>query len=230
MLCGVSFANKDPFASLNKPHLMPFRLPASTSGHGPIKQSDDDDVTEPTPSLFRRFFRRSDDNASAPRSSGTPTSKGRVEKASRNSDITKPRFIDARYLNTLLKGKLKGKGQLIIDTAKANGIDPVFFASAMAFETGWGTSRKIRNQNNPGGLTGGSKGRYISFKTIDEGIIAMGARFKSRYVGRGLTTVASIAKVYAPVGARNDPRGTNGQWPGTVSSIMNRLIQGSVAI
>jgi beta-N-acetylglucosaminidase len=153
-------------------------------------------------------------------------SAGVIERASSGSNVTKKRYVDARYLDSVFKGKLAGKGATIIKAANAHGIDPVFLAAAMAFESDWGRSNKIKNLNNPGGLT--AKKKYIHFDTLDEGIYAMAARFKSYNDNRKLYTVSAIASTYAPIGASNDPKGTNGKWPGSVTSIMNKIIQGSI--
>ncbi len=158
-----------------------------------------------------------------------PQFPGSVATVYKSSDVTVPRFIDARYVDSRMNNKLKGKGLFIIQTARKYGFDPVFFASIMAFETGWGTSPALRNYNNPGGMmTGRGAKQYIKFPTVEAGIDAMGANLKAKYLNKNRKTIATIASKYAPVGAKNDPRRTNRLWPGSVSKIMNIFIQGSV--
>ncbi len=159
-------------------------------------------------------------------------SPGKIEKVSKTSNVTTKRYIDARYLNKEFAARktsvLKGKGQMIIDAALAENIDPVFLAAAICFESGWGTSRKIRVMKNPGGLTGG--GAYRTFNSVEEGVREMAKSIREKYVDNKNNSIAGIASIYAPVGAKNDPGGTNYKWPGDVASIMNKLIRESSKI
>ncbi len=156
--------------------------------------------------------------------------KGSSQSASRNSDVRVARTVDSNEINRRFKGtKLAGQGEEIIRLAQQNGIDPAFFAAVIAFETGWGTNKALRNYNNPGGLMQASNSkRHQQFGSVKQGLAAMAEYLKNRYVDRGLVTVASIARVYCPPGASNDPKNTNSQWPGTVADIMNRIIRSSI--
>lgn len=197
--------------------------------NGPLKQSIIEKETPP-PSTF--FLTRLFDNIQAPAleekkqtiPSG-PQFPGSTKTVDRTSNITIQRFVDARYLDKVFKGKLKGQGTNIIKTAKRYGLDPVFFAAIMAQETGWGTSSKIKNQNNPGGIF--RNGKYSSFRSIEDGIDAMAANLSNRYVNRKILTINGVAAVYAPIGAKNDPKRRNKLWPGGVTAIMNKIINGS---
>ncbi len=157
-------------------------------------------------------------------------SPGIFDSAHKASDVTKFRYIDARYLNARFKrAPLAGKGAAIIAIAKKNGIDPVFFAAIIAFETGWGTSSKVRDKNNPGGIF--KNKRYVTFGSIEQGLESMAGSLRRVYLerkGKPLKTVGAIASVYAPVGAKNDPNRTNRLWPGVVAKNMNTIMQGSV--
>lgn len=167
------------------------------------------------------------------KSSG-PQSPGSIAKVTKSSDVTVKHFIDARYLDSQFKsGKLSGQGQHIIDIAKQNGIDPVFFASIIILESGHGGSKRLRDQNNPAGLTttvkdkrGRKKTVYASFDSVEEGLQEVAFRLKTKYIDKDKRTIAAIAKIYAPPGAHNDT-GTNRKWPSDVSDIMNRLVTGS---
>lgn len=183
---------------------------------------------------YKRIFgggRRNKDSGNTRNGSQYPGSTASVGK---NSNINGRHFIDAAYLDSVFKGKLKGKGHTIIQTAIRYGFDPVFFAAIMAHETGWGTSKAIRNYNNPGGMmTGGKQAKkYRYFNTIEEGIEKMAANLKAGYLDQGRITIATVASKYAPVPKKgrvaNDPKGKNKLWPGNVAAIMNKLINGSV--
>lgn len=179
--------------------------------------------------FFSKLFKKNPNAARGSARTSGPQFPGSIAVANRSSDVTLARFIDARYIDARMKGNLKGKGLFIIQTARKYGFDPVFFASIMAFETGWGTSKALRSYNNPGGMmTGRQAKQYIKFPTVEAGIDAMGANLKAKYLNENRKTISSIASKYAPVGARNDPRRTNHLWPGSVSKIMNIFIQGSL--
>ncbi len=67
-----------------------------------------------------------------------------------NDSILVDRPIGAEVLNRKFKqGPLHNKGQVIIETAKKHGIDPLFLAAYFSFETNWGSSRQLKQSNNP---------------------------------------------------------------------------------
>lgn len=131
----------------------------------------------------------------------------------------------ADKLNQKFKGALAGKGEIIVGTAQKYGLDPALLAAIMALETGWGTSSAVNNQNNPGGLMDPSSNwmSLQSFSSIEAGIDAMAKNLKTGYIDQGLTSISQIGNKYCPVGAANDPNGTNGGWIPSVTSIYNQL-------
>lgn len=73
-------------------------------------------------------------------------------------------------------------------------------------------------------MTSGGK-TVKSFATLEEGIeaaIANLAKYPSRY-GVKLTDIDAVAKIYCPVGAKNDKHGTNHLWPSNIKRIVNEL-------
>lgn len=62
-----------------------------------------------------------------------------------------------------------------------------------------------------------------SYSSIEEGIDAMAKNLKTGYIDKGLTTISQIGNKYCPVGAANDPNGTNSGWIPSVTSIYNQL-------
>ena len=131
----------------------------------------------------------------------------------------------AENINAKFKGALANKGEEIVAAAEKYGLDPALLAAIMASETGWGTSKAVNNQNNPGGFmdpaTGWSKVK--TFSSIEEGIDAVAKNLKKNYIDQGLTTPAQIGPKYCPVGAANDPNGLNKNWIPTVTSIHKQL-------
>ena len=142
-----------------------------------------------------------------------------------NASITPVSGDFANKLNQKFKGALANKGDVIVGAAQKYGLDPALLAAIMALETGWGTSSAVKNQNNPGGLMSASSNwmKLQSFSTIEEGIDAMAKNLKKGYIDKGLTTIAQIGNKYCPVGAANDPNGTNSGWIPSVTSIYNQL-------
>lgn len=87
-------------------------------------------------------------------------------------------------------------------------------------ETGDGTSSAFRNKKNAMGISD-AKG-VLQMPSVRSGIFRMAKVLggKAHYKGRSLR---EIAKVYAPVGAQNDPRGLNGGWLGGVAAKLKMI-------
>lgn len=139
----------------------------------------------------------------------------------------------AGTLDSNLGGLLKNKGPVFVEMANKYGVDPKMLAAIAMEETGNGTSDVLAKRNNIGGITGpghtGENSDYMPYGSIDEGIEAAAKLLKSRYLDQGLDTIEKIGAVWAPIGAKNDPKGTNKQWPGAVQSFYNRLGGGQVS-
>jgi hypothetical protein len=129
------------------------------------------------------------------------------------------------------KGSLAGQGQTIVNTAYKYGIDPTLFAAITATETGYGTSSAVKNYNNPAGLmdpqSKDQKG-FQKFDSIEQGLDAAASNLKRNYIDKGLTTPGTIGPVYAPVNpdgtpVKNDPYGTNKDWPIIVSQVQKKF-------
>ena len=123
----------------------------------------------------------------------------------------------AKINNMFRRGILAGKGDMIAHAAMAEGIDPKLLASIVGFETGGGTSKMIRTKFNPAGVYDSRAGAYKRFPTLYAGLRYTASNLRRNYINKGLTTFAAIARKYAPVGAHNDPNGTNGSWASNVA-------------
>ncbi|WEY90741.1 NlpC/P60 family protein (plasmid) [Bacillus subtilis] len=130
--------------------------------------------------------------------------------------------LDKAKFNAMVvrSGAIKDKGQVIIDIAKEEGIDPVLMLAIIINETGWGKSSAIVEHNNPAGLMRGST--IIHYPTLDDGLKAQGRTLHNLIIGRGLTTIEKLGSAYAPVGADNDPNGMNKNWVPTVTSFVKQ--------
>lgn len=122
------------------------------------------------------------------------------------------------------KGALAGKTGLIVEAAKAAGIDPNLFAAVIAHETGFGTSNAIKNYNNPAGIMD-PKTKWTKlkkFETLADGLEYSAKNLKRRIDQAG-GDMAKLASIYAPVGANNDPTNLNANWLGGVNKIYTSL-------
>ena len=118
--------------------------------------------------------------------------------------------------------------QSILNAARQEGIDPNLLAAIFDFETGGATSRAFRVHNNPGGImTGPNASRLRHFDSVDEGLLFMAHNLKKNYIDKGLTTIAAIGRKYCPVGAANDPKGTNKYWIPTVTAKYKAFTSGA---
>jgi len=108
------------------------------------------------------------------------------------------------------------------DAGRQYGIDPKFLAAISMVETGDGTSSAFRNKKNAMGIS--SSSGPTAQNSVRESIFKM-ARTLSNPNGpyKGKKTIDAIGAVYAPVGASNDPNGTNGGWPAMVKKKLAQL-------
>ena len=118
-------------------------------------------------------------------------------------------------------GVFSNKGDVILEIATRQGIDPVLMAAIALHETTNGTSRAVVTKNNPGGLMG-SDG-LMTFSTLDEGLEAMGRTLHNRIIKDGLVTIEDLGSVYAPIGAGNDPTNLNTHWVPNITTFVSSL-------
>lgn len=118
-------------------------------------------------------------------------------------------------------GVFTDKGDLMIEIATNQGIDPVLMAAIALHETTNGTSSAVVMKNNPGGLMGPNG--LMTFSTLDEGLEAMGQTLHNRIIIDGLVTIADLGSVYAPIGAENDPTNLNSHWVPNITAFVSSL-------
>lgn len=165
-------------------------------------------------------------NAESAATAGTSVSGGSYTYSGNSEE-----FVNTFNNSSFNKGVLAGKGEMVAAIAEEYGLDPNLLASIMALETGWGTSSAIKNYNNPGGMMDPSS-NWMSLKhysSLEEGIRAVAKNLKENYIDQGLTTISSIGAKYCPVGAANDPNGTNSGWVPSVTSIYNQLTGANIS-
>lgn len=127
-------------------------------------------------------------------------------------------------------GVLAGKTNMIIEAANRAGVDPNMFAAVIAHETGRGTSNAVQNYYNPAGIMDPQTKwtKLKKFNSLDEGLDYSAKNLKRRIDQVG-GDIEKLAKVYAPIGAENDPNNLNSAWSQGVNKFYNMLVTTSAA-
>lgn len=89
-------------------------------------------------------------------------------------------------------------------------------------ETGNWTSNAFKTKNNFGGIM--KNGKLAVYETQDLGLEKFVNLLNDRYFAKGLNTIEKIQKVYAPIGAKNDPNNLNSHWVSGVTKFYNEYI------
>ena len=118
---------------------------------------------------------------------------------------------DAASIDAFLAAKgspLTGLGAVFVAEAQRVGLDPRFIVAIAGAETSFGTYGPSQTIHNPFGL-----GPGMDFASWPEAIRYAASNLAGPlYLGRGHTTIGSIAGVWAPIGAANDPGNLNNHW------------------
>ena len=124
----------------------------------------------------------------------------------------------------LIKG-LSGMGQQFRDAAQKHNVDPALLAAISKLESGHGTSSNFRNHNNPSGTMDPASDwkRPVTFPSVQAGLEYTAKNLSNNYIAQGRTTIQTIGDKYCPIGAANDPNGTNKNWVPTVTKFYNEI-------
>jgi len=109
-----------------------------------------------------------------------------------------------------------------IEAARENGLNPAVLAAISMHETANGTSKAFKEKNNAMGISDSSG--PTTQESVEASIKRM-ARYLAGKTYAKASTLEEIGKIYAPVGAGNDPKKLNSYWPGGVASHYAKLIQ-----
>jgi len=121
---------------------------------------------------------------------------------------------------------LKPLSSAFEDAGRAYNVPPALLAAIAELETGNGTSSAFINKKNAMGVS--DKTGPISFGSPVESIYKM-ASLLGQGINEGtgpyagVKSIQDIANIYAPVGAENDPNGTNSSWASGVAANIQRL-------
>ena len=120
-------------------------------------------------------------------------------------------------------GVFEGMGDVFVEAAETNQIDPVLLASIAWHETGAGKSRAVKLHNNPGGLMNPKTGSLFRYSSLSEGIDKMASNLYRLYIAQGLVTIPDIGGKYAPIGVSNDPTNLNSHWVPVVTKLVSQF-------
>ncbi|AGK55374.1 glucosaminidase domain-containing protein [Bacillus sp. 1NLA3E] len=136
-----------------------------------------------------------------------------------NSLIYQP--ISSESLNQVLSGKLTGMGETFVRAGQRFNVNPALLAAISQHETGNGKSNAAIEKNNVAGMMGNHG--LKSYASIEDSIMDMAQNLSKNYLGKGLSSIATIGSKYAPIGAGNDPTGLNNHWVTGVNKYFNQF-------
>ena len=155
------------------------------------------------------------------------------QKISSYYNVTKPSPVTAKDLNKILQGKLRNKGQDIIDVSKKYKICPLFLAAICCHESGHGSSIYAQKYNNVSGQMKRDKssGKWgpLKFASVNECLNRTAFNLKENYIDDGRITISKIQAKYCPIITNkkskdyNDSRGVNKHWNSGIQKWMTRI-------
>jgi hypothetical protein len=132
--------------------------------------------------------------------------------------------VSPEKLKALLPPQAKELASTFIEQARKYDLDPRFLVAISKFETGNWTSAAFKNKNNAMGVSN-ARGP-IAFDRPEQSIERMAKGLANpRGYYRNAKTIGQVGAIYAPVGAGNDPNGTNGHWPRSVAKFTDEYVR-----
>lgn len=110
---------------------------------------------------------------------------------------------------------MAGSGSELVAAGRRHDLDPRYLVALSGAESSFG--KFLFRPFNPFGWG------YLTFSGWGEAIETVARGLERGYLAEGRTGVFSIAAKYAPVGADNDPNGTNGEEPYNVARFLGLL-------
>ena len=154
-------------------------------------------------------------------STTTPSTTTPSTTAPRVQGVERPvrgfREVDVNRLRSQLPPQAQHLAQAFVDSGRRHNVDPLVLAAISKHETGNFTSSAFRNKNNAMGISNsrGPTQQPSHEASVDRMARLLGSTTSGPY--RNAQTIGQVARIYAPIGAENDPRGLNNHWAGGVS-------------
>lgn len=137
-----------------------------------------------------------------------------------NGKVSIRGFVDAQDLAEKLPETLSVHATDFLEAAQKYNLNPKTLAAIAMHETGNGTSKAFKSKKNAMGVSNSSG--PITFDSVRDSIFAQ-AKSLSGDLYKGADDLDSVGRIYAPVGAENDPTSVNSFWPGGVAAHFAKL-------
>jgi hypothetical protein len=138
-------------------------------------------------------------------------------------------FKKEKVISAIVKhlgGVFTGKSTYIYTNCKKYNVNPMLVTAIMKHETGNGTSKMVKVQHNPAGISTLSGG-FVTYKSLDSGIMSLIKLLKSYYIDRGLTSIETIGAVFCPISDVRDVNKLNKSWIPTVAKYYKEILADS---
>ena len=134
-------------------------------------------------------------------------------------------MVSVGALNKHLTQGLNGMGQVFRSVGQKYNVDAALLAAICMLETGHGTSDNFLIHNNPSGTMDPTTNwkKPVTFPSVQAGLEYTAKNLSNNYIAKGLNTISAIGDKYCPVGAANDPNGTNKHWIPSVTKFYNAI-------
>lgn len=136
--------------------------------------------------------------------------------------ITYEKDMDFKRISTPLQGVMKENGGYIMKYCQEYDVNQFLVIAIINHETDYGKSNAIKTLNNVAGIMNPKTGELQDFKSIESSVRTLCKVLRNEYFNKGLNTIEKIQKLYAPVGAANDPKGLNKSWLPNVTKLYNQ--------
>lgn len=120
--------------------------------------------------------------------------------------------VSAEQLNKVLKGKLSGKGDLIVRYCNMYKVNPAIITAILCNESAYGTSHLANSNNNFFGMK--TEKGWMKFSSIEEGLKRGISNISRNYINRGLNSYSKMVGRYAEGGS---------QWIPSNESIVRKI-------
>lgn len=140
-----------------------------------------------------------------------------------HTDAEMAACIDSYITKNAPSSYLAGHGADFVSAGKTNNVNPALLVAIAKAESSIGLTGIANNGGyNYFGMTAAGGGN-MTFSSVAEAINFQAGYMRRSYLNEGIDTIEKIQQKYSPVGAANDPFGTNVEWTGMVTSAMKGL-------
>lgn len=153
----------------------------------------------------------------------TPERPTGPERAGAQRSVKGFRETNEQKLKDMLPQQAKHLARSFIDAGRRHNVDPAVLAAIAKHETGNFTSSAFRNKNNAMGVSDARGPIHMPSHeaSIDKMAKLLGSTSSGPY--KNARTIAEVGRIYAPIGAQNDPTGLNSSWTSGVARFADQF-------